>query len=78
MAYPYKAPVNKKSDVWFGFGSLANAFGLANHGKGMTAEEVAKAADVLYEKANELVKKQETASAKTTAKATSSVPEIEL
>jgi hypothetical protein len=60
------------------FGSAMNAFGLANHGKGLTASQICEAMDEIYNKADSLVKKQETASAKTTAKTTSSVPEIEL
>lgn len=81
MAYPYKAPFKagaKKDDVWFPFGSLCGAWGMANHGKGVTAEELAKVAEVLFAKAVEIVKRQENEGVKPPVATTPFVPEIEL
>lgn len=40
------------------FGSMMNSFAIANQGKGISAEEWCKVAEVLYLKAKELVEKE--------------------
>jgi hypothetical protein len=56
-----------------------NAFGLANHGKGLTAKQICEAMEDIYVKADELFKRQEASNTpKPIAKSASFVPEIEL
>lgn len=47
-----------KADVWMPFGSAMNAWGQANQGHPVTANELAEVMEVLYSKAKELVNKE--------------------